>query len=96
MRLPRLVVSTPDRESEQRPDEGVGMPSSPRHSPEVVSQFDRLEAAVREVMTRTKCDWKAAVRRVLGTSANLSDLDRVAAAEAKRARRRQRAGGASS
>lgn len=96
VRLPGMVVSPPDRESEQRSDEGAGVPPSARHSPEVVSQFDRLEVAVREVMARTKCDWKAAVRRVLGTSANLSDAERVAAAEAKRERRRRRAGGASS
>lgn len=90
MRLPRLVVSTPDRESEQRPDEGAGMSAPSRHSPEVVSQFDRLEVAVREVMARTKCDWKAAVRRVLGTSENPNDPDRMNAADDKRKRKRFR------
>lgn len=39
---------------------------------------------------------KAAVRRVVGNSEWRSDPERVAAAEAKRERRRQRAGGASS
>ena len=39
---------------------------------------------------------KAAVRRVVGTAAWRSDPERMAAAEAKRERRRQRAGGASS
>ena len=59
-------------------------------------RLDQLEKAVREVMERTKCDWKAAVRRVMGTSANPSDPERMNAADDKRARRRQRAGGASS
>ena len=39
---------------------------------------------------------KAAVRRVVGTAAWRHDPERIAAAEAKRERRRQRAGGASS
>lgn len=39
---------------------------------------------------------KAAVRRVVGNSEWRSDPERIAAAEAKRERRRQRAGGASS
>lgn len=39
---------------------------------------------------------KAAVRRVVGTAAWRSDPERIAAAEAKRERRRKRAGGASS
>ena len=96
VRLPGMVVSPPDRQSEQRSDEGAGVPPSARHSPEVVSQFDRLEVAVREVMARTKCDWKAAVRRVLGTADFRGTPERFEAAIAKRARRRQRAGGASS
>lgn len=90
VRLPGLVVSPSDRQSEQRSDEGAGVPPSARHSPEVVSQFDRLEVAVREVMARTKCDWKAAVRRVLGTSENGNDPERMNAADAKRKRRRFR------
>ena len=39
---------------------------------------------------------KAAVRRVVGNAEWRSDPERMAAAEAKRERRRQRAGGASS
>lgn len=42
-----------------------------------------------------KIGGKAAVRRVVGTAEWKSDPERVAAAGAKRARRRQRAGGSS-
>ena len=57
--------------------------------------LENLMVDAVELAHRMKIDGKTAVRRLLGTADNRHDPERMAAAEAKRARRRQRAGGAS-
>lgn len=60
---------------------------------ELVEQIHQSALAMSRSM---RIDYRAAVRRLIGTSASASSAERVAAAQAKRDRRRQRAGGSSS
>ena len=49
-----------------------------------------------ELAARARIGGRTAIRRLLGTASWQHDADRLAAAEAKRARRRARVGGSSS
>lgn len=59
----------------------------------VMAAYVKAMAAIRQ---HAGLDFRAAVRRTVGTSDWRHDPERIAAAEAKRARRRLRAGGSSS
>lgn len=60
-----------------------------------VSPEKIFEAAMR-LAAHAKVRGNAAIRRVIGTGEWRSDPERLAAAKAKRERRRERAGGSSS
>lgn len=62
---------------------------------DMMDKMQRVLARAFDMSLGMSIGGKAAVRRIVGTSEWRHDPERVAAAEAKRERRRKRAGGAS-